>query len=95
MTRLLASLHALGGSLAVVILVIAGTMLWQAARYTPLTPGGCWTVTDVAGQVTYFKTLPQFDVNVRAIKYEEGRYAGWIFPARVEEDTVCADKVTP
>lgn len=65
-------------------------LVWFAGTTNPsLSQTGCWTVVDVNGHTEVFKTAPQFDLTVRAIKYSDENHAGWIFPSRVDQDLDC------
>lgn len=78
----------LGGvaTVAVSLFIISLALLRSANGAEP-----CWTVTDVAGRVTEFENMPKFDVNIRAIPFENDDVAGWIFPARVEQRLSCTE----
>ena len=96
MLRLLAKYSILWGVTAtVVISSLAGFLLFQAAYIGVPAETGCWEVTDVTGHVSRFTTAPQYDLNVHGIKFEKDGHAGWIFPARVDEDLLCAGAITP
>jgi len=91
MRFLIKHLLLLGSTASVVIFSLAGFLLFQAAYIgVPAAEVGCWEVTDVTGHVSRFTTVPQFDLNVRAIKFEKDGHAGWIFPARVDQDLACS-----
>ena len=81
---------------AVVILSIAVSMILQAATgSTEPKHDGCYHVVDVSGTDWWFKTIPQFDVNTRAIKFETGYSAGWVWPASIEANFRCLDVGNP
>ena len=83
-----------GATAATVIIALAVGLIFNAWQAGPLPEKGCWEVTDVSGHVSRFTTAPQYDLQVHGIKFEKDGHAGWIFPARVDEDLVCAG-VTP
>ncbi len=81
---------------AAIILIVAGMLIEAAASEPqPVVKRGCWTVTDIAGHVMYFNEAPKVNTRTGVIEYMQGRYTGWIFPAHIEEDTVCVEQLTP